>query len=414
MSIARPWISSILLACVVVSSAPADEIPGLASWRWDWRSAARSDWPNSTIISGNSATTRVPSADESWTWTAYSEQSPAPVSFSTSKSGTAKLSPVTTSTLSGTIPPSFTYVSAANNPAPVSAPAASRYASADSSNAFSISSISPAASGSAPAVDAFVNFGSGPYPGESWLTTGNARPWTESPVVSRVFGGTPSADQQQSFISDVVGRVEQIYHNQGIPLTLTTDPGTSASRTESVVSGTSYTGNSGAIGIASMGSSGFTFVDKFDPVTSLDELKKALSYNIAHELMHTFGVDHLDKSGNYLDAATASWDNLTKDGLLFSPEAVAALKNRGLGGNLPASGIGAELAFGRDDHGHECQHHYPAAQLCPLCEMGTTATPRAAAIVPAPVPEPSTILVWVGLVGAFGATRAIRSRRLAA
>lgn len=422
MTIARTWISSVFFACVLVPSALADEIPGMASWRWDWKGAATSDWPpyNGIVSGGNTAASvallRVPALDENWTWTAYSGNS----SSARTSSGNAPSSTWYTTALptaaSGVVPPSFTYISAPKiTPTPTATPTATT-SSATAQPTFQISPISPSSSGSTnpTSADAFVNFGSGPYPGENGLTTGNAQPWSQSPVVSRVFGGTPNAGQQQSFINDVVARVEQIYHNQGIPLTLTTDPTVSASRTESVVSGTSYSGNPAAIGIASMGSSGFSFIDKFDPVTSVDELEKALSYNIAHELMHTFGVDHLDKTGNYLDAATASWDKLTKDGLLFSPQAVEALKNRNMNGTTSAS-IGAELAHsGAHDCSGDCPHSYPSAQVCPYCEMGTVPGPRSETIIPSPVPEPGTLLVWAALIGAGATGKALRSRRRAA
>ncbi|MBV8315215.1 MAG: hypothetical protein JOZ53_09780, partial [Planctomycetaceae bacterium] len=47
------------------------------------------------------------------------------------------------------------------------------------------------------AVDAFVNLGSGPYADASTLTSGNAQPWYNSPQVANLFGGTPTAQQQQ-------------------------------------------------------------------------------------------------------------------------------------------------------------------------------------------------------------------------
>ena len=89
------------------------------------------------------------------------------------------------------------------------------------------------------AVDAFVNLGLGPYADASTVTSGNAQPWYNSPQVANLFGGTPTAPQQQAFENAVLQRVEQTYQLTGVPVTLTTDPNIPVAHTLSVVSNTS-------------------------------------------------------------------------------------------------------------------------------------------------------------------------------
>ena len=95
---------------------------------------------------------------------------------------------------------------AAPAPAPVVLPAPS---------AVSIPSVA-APSPAPPAYNAFINMGTGPYPEASLITSGNAQPWYNSPQIVSLFGGAPTAQQQSSFTSTVLQRVEQTFENSGI------------------------------------------------------------------------------------------------------------------------------------------------------------------------------------------------------
>ncbi len=159
--------------------------------------------------------------------------------------------------------------------------------------------------------DAYLNFGTGNYAGASLMTNGTITPWYESPTVTKVFGGVPTPQQQADFSNAVLKNVEQTFLNSGIDVNLSLDPNAQASHTMSVVSGASYGANPNAIGITEVGGSGFSFIDKLGYAQTVEQLERADAYNIAHELMHAFGVaTHHDQTGKYLDAATASWDML--------------------------------------------------------------------------------------------------------
>lgn len=232
-------------------------------------------------------------------------------------------------------------------------------------------------------VAALVNLGSGPYDSQSTLTTGNPQPWWDSPVVDQFYGGTPNSSQITQFDNTVVNRVEQTYALSGIKLTLTDDPSVPAPHALSLVSGADYASNPGAVGIANLGGSGFTFIDQFVYAKSLDQLEWALAHNIAHELMHTFGVDHHDTTGKYLDSGLTYWTTLTDPNAVFSPAAVSDLLSRNF--RVPEGlywSNGAEM-------------------------VATGPHPLSAA---APVPEPSAVVLW-SLGGAVLALA--RSRRVA-
>jgi hypothetical protein len=230
-------------------------------------------------------------------------------------------------------------------------------------------------------VDGFVNLGNGPYPQASLLTSGGAQPWYQSPVVERLFGGIPTDAQRADFTNAVLQHVGQTYQQSGVPVVLTADPNVSAAHTISVVSHTTYSGNPGAIGMTDMGNNGFSFVDGFAPAKSVDELEWAVAHNVAHEMMHAFGVDHHDQTGAYLDAATSSWSVLIDPKTVFGPDAVQDLLAHNFRLQGGASAYGAE---GLDN--------------------GTTWTPQ-------PVPEPMSVAVWGTIVtGISLARRAARAR----
>lgn len=244
--------------------------------------------------------------------------------------------------------------------------------------------------------DAFLNFGSGGFADADLLTTGAIKPWYESSSVSKVFGGTPNALQQQAFASEVLQQVQSIYSHNGLNPKLTLDPNAAADHTMSIVSGASFVGNSNAIGITNVGYNGFSFIDKLSYAKSPDELATAVASNMAHELMHAFGVGaHHDKTGKYLDSASASWDLLTDSNASFSPDAVNDLLQ-----DKPTFNPDAAKSLSAQVLTH-AQGHWD----CDSCQVLA-----AQEISPAPVPEPATFAVWaLGLSAALG-LRSYRKR----
>ena len=241
--------------------------------------------------------------------------------------------------------------------------------------AASISSTAPSSAASlAPPVDAFINLGQGPYAEASTITTGNPQPWYDSPSAVSAFGGTPTAAQQASFANQVLSDVQHTFSLSGININLTDNPNTAALHMLSVVSGASYGPNPGAIGITDVGANGFSFIDKLSYANTPDQLAWAVAHNVSHELMHAFGVaTHADTTGNYLDAAVTNWTTLTDPNTQFSPAAVALINAARSGGQSTQS-----LGLNGDQ------------------------------ILEAPVPEPSTIAVW--MVSGLGAGFMVRRR----
>ncbi len=181
-------------------------------------------------------------------------------------------------------------------------------------------------------VDAFIDFGGSGYPEASVLTTGAAQPWYASPVVSQAFGHTPSASERTAFASKVLTDLDTTYALAGLNPQITIDPTVPANHTISVVSGLSYAPNPNAIGITDVGHDGFGFIDKLRYATSPDQLAWAVAHNVAHELMHAFGVGiHPDQTGQYLDAASASWSLLTDPNAGLSPGAAKLIAATGFG-----------------------------------------------------------------------------------
>jgi hypothetical protein len=226
-------------------------------------------------------------------------------------------------------------------------------------------------------VDAYINMGAGPYPLAERLTVGGGSSWASSPSVIQAFGGPPSPEQQWAFSQTVLQYVQQTFRNSGMEIRVTTDPGVAARHTMSVVSGAYYGGNPEAIGITEVGGSGFSFIDKLSYAKSSDELAWALAHNISHELMHALGVcHHPDQTGEYLDAATASWEMLRDPNTRFSPEAVELMLAARAGLVADRGALGAGM-------------------LAPPATEGDQ-------VLAAPVPEPSTIAIWAVSVLAVG------------
>jgi hypothetical protein len=226
-----------------------------------------------------------------------------------------------------------------------------------------------------PAVDAFINLGAGPYPEAGVITTGNAQPWYNSPQITGLFGGPPTAQQQSDFASAVLQRVEQTFQLSGVPVRLTTDPSVTAAHTLSLVSNTAPKLDPVAIGMTDVGGSGFSFIDQeAKSAQTLDQLQWIVAHNIAHELMLAFGVpENHDQTGNFIDARNASWAMMTSPTSTFSAGATQAL--------LASNFDSATGAQGAQDIG------------------------------PQPVPEPAAWVLWAfGLGAVLLCTRTKRGR----
>jgi hypothetical protein len=184
--------------------------------------------------------------------------------------------------------------------------------------------------------------------------------------VTKLYGGSaPTAQQQSDFENLVLQDVQHTFALVNLNPRITIDPTAPSNHMMSVVSSLSYQPNPNAIGITDVGHNGFNFIDKFTYATNVNDLAMALSKNISHELMHAFGVGiHPDTTGNYIDAGTASWTLLTNADSTFSPAAASLIANTQFGqGVLP--GTSAQVIDGQQE------------------------------ILAAPVPEPTTVLLWV-------------------
>jgi hypothetical protein len=247
---------------------------------------------------------------------------------------------------------------------------------------FSTLSTSPSSLFPGEKADAFLNFGNGPYPDASLMTTGTAQPWYTSPVVEKYFGGVaPDAQQQADFTNTVLQRVEQTYQlSGGLAPKLTLDPSVPTNHTLSIVSGATYPGNPNAIGITNVGGNGFSFIDKLSYGSTLDDLEWAVAHNVSHELMHAFGVSqHDDQTGTFLDAATATWDLLKNPATRFSDAAIADIKARDFAPNSGGTASALELDGDLE-------------------------------IIASPVPEPTTWALW-GLAASVALFQRRRQRR---
>ncbi len=214
-------------------------------------------------------------------------------------------------------------------------------------------------------VNAFLNLGNGPYPLQSAITTGNALPWYDSSHIASFFGGQPTAQQIQSFDNTILQRVQQTFSQSSVAVTLTDNPNVAALHTISLVSNTASASLSSAIGMTQVGANGFSFIDQISTsAQTLDQLEWIVAHNISHELMLAFGVpEKYDQSGNYVDSKLANWSMMVNASSTFSPAAAQALsmalasQNKG----NATYGLGAQ-------------------------EFNS---------MPAAVPEPATLALWV-------------------
>jgi hypothetical protein len=207
------------------------------------------------------------------------------------------------------------------------------------------------------------------------LTTGTPAPWYVSPVAIQLYGGIPDAQERLEFSSTVLERVRSAFQRSGLNVSLTSDSSVSAAHTLSVVSNTRSPANPDAVGVTDVGRDGFTFLDKLGYSSSIDELQWAVAHNVAHELMHAFGVERHDDSHTAIDSAVSGWSALVSESTIFSPEAVRLLSTRNFR-ETPATSA------------------YAAAQTV---------------LNPAPVPEPGTVVAWLAALAV--ATAIHRARR---
>ena len=221
--------------------------------------------------------------------------------------------------------------------------------------------------------DANLNLGSGPYPLESTITTGNAQPWYNSSQIASFFGGQPSAQQVASFDNVVMQRVEQTFQQSGVPLTLTLNSTAPAAHTLSLVSNTTSNTTPGVIGMTQIGGSGFSFIDQeAKSAQTLDQLEWIVAHNLSHELMLAFGVgENYDQTGNYIDARNANWAMMVNPNATFSQAAAQALQ----------------------------------AALSSSNSTGTTGVQDAQVIGPQAVPEPTTVACWLAGLSAAAVMR---------
>jgi hypothetical protein len=237
------------------------------------------------------------------------------------------------------------------------------------------------ASSSSP-VNAYINLGLGPYAAQSTITTGNAQPWYNSSQVTALFGGQPTAQQQQSFDNTIMQRVQQSFSQSGVSVTLTDNPNVSAQHTISVVSNTTSASLPSAIGMTQVGGNGFSFIDvSAQSAQTLDQLEWIVAHNISHELMLAFGVpEKFDTTGNYLDAKMASLSMMVNPNATFSPAAAQAITQALASQNVTGSSyqLGAQGMDG------------------------------------SPVPEPTTLAIWALAATALLVAQRTRSRRASA
>jgi hypothetical protein len=236
----------------------------------------------------------------------------------------------------------------------------------------------PASQPSTGVANAFINFGSGPYPDAGFIASGNPQAWYTSPQVAALFGGTPTAAQQAAFTGTVLQLTEQAFSQSGVSVNLTTNPTAAAAHTLSVVSNSSSIPYPTSIGTTTVGGSGFSFIDREAQVSSsVGQLEQILAHNLAHELMLAFGVpEKFDQTGNYLDATNANWAMMISPTSTFSPAAAQAIN-----------------------------------QALQAANSSAASSSLAQYVSPQAAPEPATILGWgLGLL-ALVAGRRLRGRR---
>ena len=293
-------------------------------------------WPAHAVTSYQAPSTPTPSTP------AITAPAPAPVAAPTTVNPIFAGAAINPTVVAPTVttPPAVTSV--ASIPAAVSVPPPA-----------ATPMVASTPSAAAP-VDAFINMTTGPYPSASSLTTGTAEPWYDSPSAIHAFGGVPNAQQQVSFEQAVLQDVQHTYQLSGMNPTLTTDPNTPALHTLSVASGVSDPTNANAIGLTNVGGNGFSFIDKLDYATNPTDLAWAVAHNVAHELMHAFGLGYHPDGGNYVDAASTSWLTLTDPSTQFGPAATQLLlasQYGTLSGNNSTSGRRRRAAESRRHEG---------------------------------------------------------------
>lgn len=226
------------------------------------------------------------------------------------------------------------------------------------------------------AADAYIKMDSGPFPSQAQLTTGDPKPWYESDAVAQVFQHTPTPSEQQAFTDAVFRDVQKTFEKSGIPVTLTNQADVPAAHTLSVVSGATSPEVPEAVGMAVIGGDGFSFIDKLNYAGSVEELEQVVAHNISHELMHAFGGEHHDTTGQYLDSAVTPWEVMADPDAKFGPDSVKELLTR----DFRAVGQGVYASDGQEIRS------------------------------PNPVPEPATLALW----GLTASAAAILRRRWAA
>ncbi len=179
--------------------------------------------------------------------------------------------------------------------------------------------------------DAYINLNGNSYP-DAWglVNSGSIKSWTQSPAFAKFYGpGGPTQQDVQNFSQDVFQKVRGIFDQSGLgQVQLTNDPHVAAAHTISVIGGATFDGSHDILGMTYNGGSGFSYLDNFQSgaINSPDQLETALARNIAHELLHAFGGDHVHQTGPWIDVATTTWDHLvTNDPAsnVFSPEAAS-------------------------------------------------------------------------------------------
>ncbi|WZO99712.1 hypothetical protein EP7_001324 [Isosphaeraceae bacterium EP7] len=246
----------------------------------------------------------------------------------------------------------------------------------------------PASSASSSSVpDGFINFTSGPFAQPGSSTNYAAQPWYQSGLVKSIYGGnTPNAAQQAAFSQEVLDRVSTAYQRSGVPASFTLDPNAGAPHTLSVVStpdsATLGTPVLDKLGETQIGGNGMTFIDQFHGATSPKQLADAVGENVAHEMMHAFGIaEHHDATGTFIDSGSADPTLLNAADPVFSAAAVQDLLSRNF--KNVASGFTMNVA--------------PSITSAQLYASSSAA----------PVPEPTTILCWTVACLALG----LRGRR---
>ncbi len=236
-------------------------------------------------------------------------------------------------------------------------------------------------------VDAVVDLGAGPYPAAGSIVAGNPLPWYDSAPVAGLFGGAPTAQQQQSFDQAVMQDIRTTFQLSGIAITITDNPAVSAPHTLSLVSNASSAPFPGAIGTTDLGASGFSFIDPIaGAAQSVNQLEWIVAHNIAHELMLAFGVnENYDQTGHYIDARNAKLSMMIDPNATFSAGAAQALTNQL-----------APLSVQRVVE--------PGAQA-----LAPTAGPPPATAATV-TPEPSTLALWGIMIATAGVAGRSRPR----